>query len=83
MFYCEQCRQKKDWPPYDWMRDIAPKSRGSCEICGNNAVCYDIASSKLPSRSDQIQKAALVNTGRDVRLKLPDRGEDDEKMDKG
>jgi hypothetical protein len=65
------------------MKDICPKSRGTCEICGKQAVCYDMASSKLPTKSevDQIREAAMSK--RDVHLKLPDRSKNDEKVDKG
>jgi uncharacterized protein YeaC (DUF1315 family) len=41
MFYCEGCRVKNDWP------DGYALSRGKCEVCGKNAVCYDVHHSLL------------------------------------
>lgn len=42
MFYCDTCRKKHEWPT------SMSKSRGSCEVCGENAVCNDLPSSRLP-----------------------------------
>lgn len=41
MFYCDTCRKKHEWPT------SMSKSRGSCEVCGENAVCNDLPSSRL------------------------------------
>jgi transcription initiation factor IIE alpha subunit len=41
MFYCENCREKRDYPE-SFMR-----SYGKCEMCGSVAVCYDVNSSIL------------------------------------
>lgn len=40
MFYCEECRVKKEWPT------SFSSSYGGCELCGSIGVCYD-----RPSRS--------------------------------
>ena len=50
MFFCEQCRQDNHWPPYDWMKEICPKSNGTCEMCKKKAICYDLPSSQLPAK---------------------------------
>ncbi len=42
MFYCEDCRVKKDWPV------SVMNSMGACEICGEAAECYDRPSRSLP-----------------------------------
>jgi hypothetical protein len=42
MFYCEECREKNDWPKSLFM------SCGPCELCGKSGSCYDVKSSKLP-----------------------------------
>ena len=42
MFYCEECRVKKDWP------DSIGRSCGSCEICGQTKICYNVPSKALP-----------------------------------
>lgn len=44
MFYCEACRQKRNWPE-SW-----GQSYGRCEVCGNTAICNDTPSSQLPKR---------------------------------
>lgn len=43
MFYCDPCATDKKWP-----RKALPDSRGTCEVCGKTADCYDIPSSQLP-----------------------------------
>jgi hypothetical protein len=42
MFYCEQCRVKKDWPV------SILGSRGPCEICGKVGENHDTPSRRLP-----------------------------------
>lgn len=42
MFYCEKCRQEKDWP-----KSFAT-SFGNCELCGDQVSCYNVPSSNLP-----------------------------------
>jgi hypothetical protein len=44
VFFCDPCRIKNNWPE-GWS-----KSRGQCEVCGQTASCYDVASSALPPR---------------------------------
>jgi hypothetical protein len=41
MFFCEPCREAKQWP-----RSMAT-SRGTCEECKVYAVCYDVPSAVL------------------------------------
>jgi len=41
MFYCEPCRQKRQWP------ESMSQSRGTCECCDVYAVCYDAPSAIL------------------------------------
>lgn len=43
MFFCEPCRELRNWP------ESICLSRGRCEVCGNSAVCYDVPSSRLPA----------------------------------
>ncbi len=45
MFYCDVCAQKQSWP------QSFSKSRGTCEMCGEHAVCNDRPSSLLPPRA--------------------------------
>lgn len=45
MFYCGSCAKKKNWP------STISRSRGRCEVCGDEAVCNDMPSSKLPEAS--------------------------------
>jgi hypothetical protein len=45
MFYCESCRIKNGWP------GVIPVSTGPCEMCGQVAACYDVASKYLPRRN--------------------------------
>lgn len=58
MFYCEPCRIKNNWP------ESFGRSRGPCEMCGKNAICWDRPSSSLPegtsdeTKSDIVQKMA-------------------------
>lgn len=42
MFYCEECRKKKDWP------ETMSRSTGPCEVCGVVRLCYDQPSHMLP-----------------------------------
>lgn len=42
MFFCEECREKNGWP------DSMLRSRGRCEVCGEEAHCNDVPSSQLP-----------------------------------
>jgi len=42
MFYCEECREEREWPK-SFM-----KSHGTCECCGKPSACYDTPSSQLP-----------------------------------
>jgi len=42
MFFCEPCRVKNGWP------ESLMKSHGTCEICGEVKVCFDIPSRLLP-----------------------------------
>lgn len=42
MFFCESCREQRDWP------ESIMKSRGNCELCGEPAVCHDVPSRFLP-----------------------------------
>lgn len=42
MFYCDACREKREWP------ESFLKSRGPCEICRKVADCNDVPSSLLP-----------------------------------
>jgi hypothetical protein len=42
MFYCEECRTSRQWP------ESMMRSRGLCETCGNDALCYDTPSKYLP-----------------------------------
>lgn len=41
MFFCESCRNKSNWP-----HSLA-RSRGRCEICNRNVLCYDVPASRL------------------------------------
>lgn len=42
MFFCEECKQRNNWP------GIWAFSYGDCEICGTRAHCYDVPSKHLP-----------------------------------
>lgn len=42
MFYCERCAAKRGWP------ETLFQSRGSCEICGETAICNSRRSKDLP-----------------------------------
>ncbi len=35
MFYCTPCANERGWP------GSLVKSRGSCELCGKTAMCFD------------------------------------------
>lgn len=43
MFFCEPCREARNWPGF------VPNSRGKCEVCGKKANCYDVPSRLLPT----------------------------------
>lgn len=42
MFFCEPCRELRDWPESPLSR-----SYGRCEICDQVATCWDVPSSAL------------------------------------
>ena len=42
MFYCDDCKEKKDWY-FSIM-----KSKGKCEVCGEIKLCNNVPSSQLP-----------------------------------
>lgn len=42
MFFCEKCRDERNWP------GIIPMSNGPCEICKTVGPCFDIPSRLLP-----------------------------------
>lgn len=42
MFYCDECREKKNWP------ESLAMSIGRCEVCGQMRSCWDVKSSALP-----------------------------------
>jgi hypothetical protein len=42
VFYCEACQASQQWPP------SLARSRGTCETCGQPAMCYDTPSARLP-----------------------------------
>lgn len=42
MFYCDPCA-KKHWYP-----ESIGKSCGPCELCGKDALCNEVPSSRLP-----------------------------------
>ncbi len=43
MFYCEECREKNEWP------ESLAQSKGNCEKCGKHGVCHDRPHSSLPT----------------------------------
>lgn len=45
MFYCEKCRQERDWPK------SLMRSRGPCELCGQTESCYNVFSFQLPKET--------------------------------
>ncbi len=45
MFYCEPCGKKSSWPTDFFL----PISRGPCEICKKEALCFDVPSRNLPT----------------------------------
>jgi hypothetical protein len=47
MFYCKECRDKKGWPVSIF------RSLGNCEVCGEQAACYDIPSKYLHEDSEE------------------------------
>lgn len=49
MFYCNQCRIEKRWP------ESLSISRGTCEICGERADCYDVPSKYLPKAPPSLE----------------------------
>jgi len=36
MFYCDKCAEKNGYP------ETASKSRGACEVCGEQSICNDM-----------------------------------------
>ena len=42
MFYCDDCAKENDYPT------SIVKSVGRCELCGKEAICNDVSSSRLP-----------------------------------
>lgn len=52
MFYCEPCREKRDWP------EGIMRSLGPCELCGNKDYCYDVPSKYLPENKDERAKSS-------------------------
>ena len=46
MFICEKCATKRKVDSFYFV--IAPRSRGTCELCNEYAACYDIHHSKIP-----------------------------------
>lgn len=44
MFYCDSCAKKRGWPA------TLAHSSGRCEVCGCQAPCNDLPSSRLPAR---------------------------------
>lgn len=42
MFYCNQCKDKNDWP------ESIARSHGRCEVCGKSRDCNDVPSGALP-----------------------------------
>lgn len=44
MFYCDECREDRNYP------ETAFKSFGPCEICGAKAACSSVPSSRLPRK---------------------------------
>lgn len=47
MFICKECYLKNTYDSFWW--DIAPKSKGKCEVCEKGDVCADIHHSKIPN----------------------------------
>lgn len=45
MFYCKECGERVGWPTEHIFN---PGSRGSCEICGEVRLCFDVRTSNLP-----------------------------------
>lgn len=53
MFFCEPCREERDWP------GVVPLTFGRCEVCEQGPqACYDIPSSRLPIPADNQPKTA-------------------------
>ncbi len=58
MFFCEECRKERNWP------ESMARSQGRCEVCKENAVCYDVKSSLLPKAEtffDGYEAAAIID----------------------
>lgn len=53
MFYCDDCRIKRNWP------NSFIQSRGQCECCGESAVCWDRPSSSLPKGPVPVDNVAF------------------------
>lgn len=63
MFYCEPCRVQEGWP-----LTLGVKSHGTCEVCGNVAVCHDVQSALLsdPERYRAVELSLIDQGGRKV-----------------
>ena len=49
MFYCKECRDKKEWP------DSVFRSFGRCEVCGKFRECIDTPSKYLPKDRGELK----------------------------
>jgi hypothetical protein len=61
MFYCEECRRKRDWP------QAFTTSFGKCECCGLTNICYELPSSLLPEPKEPNPSVNMVHK----KVKLP------------
>ncbi len=57
MYYCEECREKNEWP------ESLAQSKGTCELCRKYRVCHDRKSSTLPKRKSHEVKLGDYATG--------------------
>lgn len=55
MFFCEECKQRNNWP------GIWAFSYGNCEVCGTRASCYDVPSKHLPIPKPKVEKKSKKN----------------------
>ena len=53
MFYCDECREKKNWP------ESLTMSIGPCEVCGKMRSCWDVKSSNLPIPEDKTKHTGI------------------------
>lgn len=51
MFYCDECAKKNKYP------ESFSKSKGKCELCGEEKICNDVPCSALPD--SPVNKVAL------------------------